>query len=329
MRPSLRHKILAIAVLLVALPICALAQGGNTITGFVFGTDRRGIERARVELLDDSYFVKQRHETDTSGRFVFSNIGPGRYQVRVLIPGSDYLEQTQDVNLMSGRLDTIQLEFTLRARKETSAGAAPAVVFAQEVPSDAKGYFDAAAAEFAKGRSTVGIGQLELAIKAFPTYFAALERLGVEYTIKKRYDDARRIFTTAVAVNPRSFNGWYGLSYANFALERSSEAIEAADTALTLEKNAAEVYFVLGMSQRRLKQYDKSEKAFLKAKELDKGKTPDINWNLALLYAHNLQLYGKAADELELFLKAAPDSDDSANIRKLIASFRAKQAATK
>jgi len=67
----------------------------------------------------------------------------------------------------------------------------------------------------------------------------------------------------------------------------------------------------------------------VRAKDLDKGHTPDINWNLALLYAHNLQQYGKAADELELFLKATPNNPDTANIKKLIANFREKQSGSK
>jgi tetratricopeptide (TPR) repeat protein len=328
MRCSFVRTIFPIAFILIALPICVSAQR-STITGFVFSPERRAIEQARVELLDDMESVKQRLETDAAGRFIFTNIGMGRYQVRVFSPGSDYREQTQDVDLSSGRFETVQLEFRLRPRKNAEPIKVPPVVFAQEIPDEAKKYFENASVEFAKGQSAAGIEQLEQAIKIFPTYFAALERLGVEYMIKKRYDDAQKVFTSAVAVNPRSFNGWYGLSYANFALQHSAEAIEAAEKALVLEKDAAEVYFVLGMSQRKLKQYDKSEKSFLRSKELDKGKTPDINWNLALLYAHDLQQFGKAADELELFLTATPGNPDAVNIKKLIADFRSKQAKAK
>jgi tetratricopeptide (TPR) repeat protein len=330
MRHNFATSLPLLALIFIILPVTALAQR-NTITGFVFGADGRGVEKARVELLDDMYSSRNRVQTDTTGRFVFNNVGTGLYQIKVVVPGSDYREQTQDVNLTSGRMETVQLDFRLKLRKEAERAQPAVAVFAQEVPEAAKRLFEAAAVEFGKGAggTAAGIEQLQGSLKVFPTYFAALERLGVEFIRQSRYEEAIKTFTTAVAVNPRSFNCWYGLAFADYALERSEDAIKAGDQALAQEKNAPEVYFVLGMSQRRLKQYDKSEKAFLKAKELDKGKTPDIHWNLALLYAHNLQQYGKAADELELFLKYDPTSTEAANIKKLIASFRAKQAGGK
>jgi len=58
----------------------------------VFGPERKGVEQARVELLDDMESVKRRLETDTTGRFVFTNIGAGRYRIRVSAPGTDERE---------------------------------------------------------------------------------------------------------------------------------------------------------------------------------------------------------------------------------------------
>src|SRR3954471_8088686 len=98
MRCFLLRTIFPIAFLLIALPTCALAQR-STITGFVFSPERKGVEQARVELLDDMESVKQRLETDTTGRFVFTNIGAGRYRIRVSAPGTDYREEAQDVDL--------------------------------------------------------------------------------------------------------------------------------------------------------------------------------------------------------------------------------------
>jgi tetratricopeptide (TPR) repeat protein len=322
---NLSAKMSFVLLLLAGLPVAAAAQR-STITGFVFGPEGGGVDRARVELLDDMYSVKQRQQADASGRFIFTNVPAGRYQVRAQAPGADYREQTQDVDLTSGRFDTIQLEFRLKRRREAERAKAALVVFAQDVPAEARREYDTAVSEFTKGSTAAAIGHLESAVKTFPTYFAALERLGVEQIRTSHYADAITTFTTAVGVNPRSFNCWYGLAFANFALERSVEALQAADRALEQDKNAGAVYFVIGMSQRRLKEYEKAEKAFLRAKDLDRGKTADINWNLALLYAHNLKRYAKAADELELFLKYSPGHPDTANIKKLIADFRSKQA---
>ena len=50
---------------------------------------------------------------------------------------------------------------------------------------------------------------LEGALRVFPTYYSALEKLGLIYMTQQRFENARDIFTKAVAVNSRSFNGWY------------------------------------------------------------------------------------------------------------------------
>lgn len=323
-------KRLYFLVFILLLPVLAAAQGRSTVTGFVFGPDRKSVERARVELSDGMSSVPKRTETDTSGRFVFNNVGVGRFELRVTVPGSEFDEQSQSIEIGgggTGGFETVQVEIRMKLRKGSAASAAASVVFAQDVPDAAKKHFQTAVAEYEKKQPA--IAELEKAVAVFPTYFAALEMLGVEYMKTRDYEKARTTFTSAVAVNARSFNGWYGLSYADLMLERHAEALEAATKAIEIDKAAPEALYVIGMSQRKLKDYNASEKAFLKAKEYDKGRTPEINWNLALLYAHNLQQYGKAADELELFLKYTPDNPDVEKIKKLIANFRSKQAGSK
>ena len=315
-----------LVVFAIVLPIVVFAQGRSTVTGFVSGPDRKPIERARVELSDGTSAFGKRVETDASGRFVINNVGIGRLELRVIAPGSELEEYSQSVEIGgggTGGYETVQVDVRMKLRKGSAASTAASVVFAQDVPEAAKKHFQAAIIELEKKQPA--IDELEKAVGVFPTYFAALEVLGVEYMKAREYEKAQKTFKAAVAINTRSFNGWYGLSYAELMMERHAEALDAATKAIEIDKNAPEAYYVVGMSQRKLKQYDASEKAFVRAKDLDKGRTPEIHWNLALLYAHNLKQYGKAADELELYLKSTPDNPDTAKIKKLIADFRSKK----
>ena len=77
-----------------------------------------------------------------------------------------------------------------------------------------------------------------------------------------------------------------------------------------------------GVAQRRLGRFDDAEKSLLEAQKLDKGKTPSLYWETALLYGYDLKRYQDAADQLELFLKADRNNPNADNIRKVIARLR-------
>lgn len=300
---------------------------GSTITGFVFDAYRQPVAQAYVELIGDLDGVQQRIRTDGSGRFVFRGVTQGRFQVRVLPLGTNYEEQTQDVELSgmsaSGRpiRDTIQRDFYLRLKKSPSMSGS-GVIFVQEIPEEAKTIYQRAVSDLDRNRLEDGIEGLEQALKVFPSYFLALERLGLIYTTQQKYEKATAVFSKAVAVNPRSFNGWYGLSCAHYALKQAEAAVETAQKAVTLNSNSDEALLMLGLSLRLAKRYEEAEKALRQADKITKGLSPDIHWHLALLYAKNLNRFNDAANELELYLKTTPDKSQEDNIKKLIKKYR-------
>lgn len=310
----------------------AVPQFRNTITGFVFDSQRNPVSQIPVEVQNEVNQTLQRTRTDNSGRFFFSGLSAGRFNVRVLPLGTNFEEQTQEVEIINivrpggfSTSDSAQKDFYLRLRRDAKeANAVTGTLFAQDIPREAQKSYNKAIDEFASKRDEAGIQELLKALKTFPDYFLALERLGREYMKQQKYDIARAVFTKTVSVNQRSFNGWYGLSYASYALGQSDIAIEAGQNAVKLEPASIEAKLILGISQRRAKRFQEAEKTLLEAKKLAKGLFPDVHWNLALLYSHNLQRYKEAADELELYLKAQPDDAKAGNIKKLIAELRQK-----
>lgn len=303
--------------------------GGSTISGFVFDSERRPVPQIPVELMNDVNSVLQRTKTDGSGRFFFRLGSQGRFQIRVLPLGTNYEEQTQEVEIYgmgaSGRplTDNIQKDFYLRLRKTGSISTTgTGAIFVQEIPEEAKTIFQKALSDLEGNRVEAGVEGLEKALKLFPTYYLALERLGLVYTTQQKYEKALDVFGKAVAVNSRSFNGWYGLSYAHYALKQSEAAVEAAQRAVSLNSNSGDALLFLGLSLRQAKRYEEAEKPLKQADKITKGLSPDVHWNLALLYAKNLNRYKDAADELELYLKTKPDSPQTDNIKKLIKQYR-------
>jgi len=317
---------LFVSVLLISL-FALQARGqvsltGNTITGFVFDPQRRPIAQVYVELINDVNSVLQRMRTDGSGRFVFRGVSQGRFQVRVLALGTIYEEQTQEVDT-SGRpsRETIQKDFYLRLRKSGPVSA-PGTIFVQEIPEEAKTIYQRAVADLDRDRLEDGVAGLESALKIFPDYYLALERLGLISLTQQNFEKAVGVFGKAVVVNPRSFNGWYGLSCSHYALKKSDAAVEAAQKAVTLNSNSSDALLILGISLRQAKRYDEAEKPLKQADKITKGLSPDVHWHLALLYAKNLNRLSDAANELELYLKTTPDTSQTENIKKLIKKYR-------
>ncbi|MEO6333822.1 MAG: tetratricopeptide repeat protein [Pyrinomonadaceae bacterium] len=311
------------------------AQNRSTISGYVFASGRAPVAQVAVELRNDVNSVIGRTKTDGSGRFVFTGVPSGRFAVTVIPLGTNFEGQSQDVEISGigarGQLipDNPQLDFYLKLRRGSESSGGSEVIFAQEVPEAAERIYKVAIADLDSQRTEQGIADLKKAIEIFPNYFLALERLGAEQLKQESYDEAAKSFSKAVSVYQRSFVSWYGLTYASFVLQKWQAAVDAAEKALEREKNSVNTLILLGISQRSLKKYDDAERSLLRAKKIDEGKTPDLYWNLALLYAHNLKKYQAAADALELYLKANPAIPDGTSVRRLIKQFRENHLSSK
>lgn len=322
---------LARFVVILVLSHVVSTQSRNTITGFVFSPNRSPVPQIPVEVLNEVDQIVQRSRTDGSGRFFFTGLSSGRFTVRVLPLGTDFEEQSQEIEIVNfGRptgstSGTAQKDFYLRKRRngpETST--VPGTVFAQEVPDKARKLYEKAISELDRDRGETGVQMLFEAVQVFPNFYLALERLGREYLKRHNYEYAHAAFLKTVSVNVRSFQGWFGLGYSFYRLKQPELAIEAAQRAITLEQSSFEIFLLLGILQRQIKQFADAEKSLLRAKKLANGVSTDVHWNLALLYGNNLKRFGEAADELEFYLKLAPSGAKTPEIRKLIADFRKK-----
>jgi len=320
-----------------AIVICVLAIGGTTlaqnrssISGFVFGPDRRPVSQIIVELRSE-FSTIGRVRTDGSGRFYFHGLSQGRFTIRVMPLGTALEERSEEVEIagigVRGRPvpENVQKDIYLRARRQAeSTPFVNAVVYAQEVPKEAEALYKDAVQDLDSQRVQSGIESLEKAVATFPEYFMALQRLGIVRLQQERYDDAAAIFTKALAVNDRCFDCWYGVGYANFTTRKFPEAITASENAIKLKADSVEANLLLGMAHRLNKDFPKAETAMKAAAKHSDGTSAEVHWNLALLYGKDMNKFAEAAKELEAFLKLFPDAPNKEDIKKLIKQFKDK-----
>jgi tetratricopeptide (TPR) repeat protein len=315
----------------VSPPFNLVKELKNTIGGHVFDQQRRPIANIYVELQNEVYSTISRTRTDGSGRYLFSGLSSGRFSVRVLPYGTNLEEQTQEVEIVnfvapgSNTSENAEKDFYLRVHKdESEPSAVTGIIFVQDIPEQAQKLYKEAISSLDNNKVEAGVEELQNTLKLFPDYYLALERLGNEFIKQQKYQDAQEIYKRAVSVNSRSYASWYGLSYANYGLKQSENAIEAAEKAIFLNSNSVEALLMLGISQRQAKRYENAEKTLKKADKLAKGKSSDVHWNLALLYVYNFKRYNAAADELELYLKTQSNVENEESIKKLIKQYREK-----
>lgn len=311
---------------------------GNNISGMVFDHKRTPLSEIPVELLNDLSQSISRTRTDGGGRYSFTGMPAGRYQVRVIPSRYDYEEQTLEVEILNITMkgatsattsnDSVTQDFYLRPRRGTlGLNGSAVVVFAQSVPPTAQKAYERAIEELAGKKTADGIASLEEAVKNFPTYFLALNRLGFEKFVQEDYEKAADVLARAADVNPRNLGTLYLLAYSLHLSKKNAAAIQVARYALASNQTVPRLSLLMGMILRVDGQYQEAEKHLLEAKKSDKENIADIHWQLALLYGNNLKRYGEAADELETFLKLQPKSRDAENIKKLAKQFRSKATA--
>ena len=93
--------------------------------------------------------------------------------------------------------------------------------------------------------------------------------------------------------------------------------------------NSMRVFYSLGMVERSAGKFEDAEKHLLQAKKLADKPVPEIQKELAQLYANDMKKYKEAADELELYLKSGVKSgsmsvEDQKSVKTLIQNMREK-----
>lgn len=329
----------AVLLMCFVLTLVAHAQGGNSIGGHVFGSQRLPLEGVTVELLDDFSRTLVRVRTDSTGRFSFSRLAPGRYRVRVMPLGTNYDEQEQEVeiknfvrsdsrgNSMLTGFDSAQADFYLRVPKDRSTSSNE-TIFAQNVPENALKLYEEALDLLREKKTEQAFARLRSAIEAFPDYYKAIEVLGLEYVNANHFQAAQILLQRAVEINPKSYRAWYGLALSLRSQNLDAEALKAAKRALEINPGSIDAMLLNGTLLRQVGKYDDCESILSKAKKNAKTPVPEVNWQLALLYGNNLRKYKEAADELEELLKYLPKDKDPEKIKLLIKSFREKSKQT-
>jgi len=353
-------RVFAGLLLTVTLFLCAAhanAQGGGGIESI--GTGGRNIISGRIYFpsgrrsdaglkihLESSNSGELSVFSDSNGSFSFRNLEPGNYTI--VVDGGDEYENVregiliEDIRgLIPGGRSDVSRSYTvpiyLQPKRKTDGVAKAAVISAElaSVPEPARDLYSKAAESARSGDSARAIELLKTALASYPDFGLAQNELGVQYLKIGRPGQAIEPLKAAVKLAPNSFTPRLNYGIALLQIKQFTESESQLREALKKNGNSAIAHMYLGLVlisgpasdeiQKDLR-YSEAEKEFLRSIEIGDRQVATSHFYLGGIYWRNRQ-YKKAADELEMYLKLAPNAPEADRKRAAdsIAELRKKR----
>jgi tetratricopeptide (TPR) repeat protein len=300
--------------------------GQNMIQGNIyFPSGRRLDKRIRVRL--SSIRGDFSTLTDDNGAFSFRRLVAGNYTITV-DAGKEYEPATESIEMFDasrrrGREgQTITLHIQLKLR-DTQMGVKPAVIGTElsSVPLPARELYLKALKSAQAGDNAKAIEQLKNAIDLYPQFTLAFNELGVQYMRLNQPDKSAAALRAALKLDPDAFGPHFNYGLLLLQQKKFSDAVAELELALKKNDASAPAHLYQGRALIGLHAYNDAEKELQKALKLGGSDVTIAHRFLGALYKERGE-NGRAADELETYLKLVPQARDAAAIRELIKQLR-------
>jgi len=297
--------------------------GGNSITGMVLVPSGQRLERRIAIRLQTPTRGDRVTMTDDYGKFAFQGLVSGDYAI-VIDKEKEYEPYSQQVQIRQFRGFPAQLyNLNIRLAYKGRAEAKPGVLNAEfvNVPKAALTHYNNAVEQSKKNDHTAAIEQLKLAIKEYPSFTLAFNELGVQYLKLNQLENADEAFQGALKIDPDAFAALINRGIANVMMKRYGEAVPVLRKALKKNDQSAVGHYFLGQALANLGLFEDAEKELLASLELGKEEMKEAHRLLAIIYASR-GARKQAADQLEAYLKVAPNTPDAEKLKDKIRQLK-------
>jgi Flp pilus assembly protein TadD len=341
-----RGTVVGLLLLLLLAAPAAAAQAGHTIRGKVRDAAGGNVVGLVVELQSGNGVPVGQTTTNNEGDFFFAGLGGTSYTVTIRAP--DRAPAAETVNFVrevgpDAPGESRSVEITLRPREGGAAAPSRAarVAFAQAVPADARAAFDRGMKLARDGKAADAERAVREAVSYFPDYFDARFWLANELIASSRLDEAVQQLEVARRVNPSDERVYlsfgqllllkrnYGVAAAVFA---EAARLSPADPQPLLQRGTALVEYAAAIdpasspkaAEARRAALGDAEKALSEAYRLSGNKLGQALLQLARVYEKRGER-GRAADELEHYLRENPAAPNAPAIRDAVRTLRAQK----
>ncbi len=199
------------------------------------------VKDVQVRLERFSGGLAEQMSTDAHGKFRFSGLGRGYYNVVIVAPGYAPVQQNADLQTLFKQY----LAFELRRLAASGPILGGAGVIDVRVPEPArKHYFDAHNA-LAEKRSVDVVRHLESALAIYPGFFEARLMLATAYMDQREWAKAEASFKLGHELKSNDGHSLLGLGEVYWRQKRFVEAEKALLEGLNIESKSWHGYFTL------------------------------------------------------------------------------------
>jgi tetratricopeptide (TPR) repeat protein len=334
--PQRLNLLKAIPLLLLIPSISALAQSGGKYDAA--GTGGQHTIQGRVYLpaqTQEGVIIKVKIDStnstglsvvaDADGAFTFRNLEPGPYYLTV-DAGKDFEVFKDTINIdreisQSPRTLTVPVYLRLKPNSSLNSGTVDAML--ASVPKPAVERYNKARELARTGDSKAAIEELKGAISLYAEFALAYNELGAQYLKLGQLEQALEALRSAVKLAPEAFNPRLNYGIALLNKKEFSQAETELRRALKKNDSSPTAHMYLGMSLISLRKLDEAEKELQRAVTLGGDQIGLAHYYLGGIYWGRRE-YRRAADELETYLKLAPQAPDAERVRNTIKELRSK-----
>lgn len=329
---------------LIALPLLflfstlAYGQGATartttaSIVGSIVLPTNEATERHEILLLSkDGEQVIAYTYNDISGRYLFTMLAPGTFDIVVRIEG--YEEERRPVYLSAGKTLTENIVMTAKAAPivMTNAWDSTLVDIAElnrKFPRRAVDDFQKALDSKRKGDSARAIELLEGVVKLSPDFYEAHNLLGSVYQGADRYRDAEKQYNAARNLNAKSVAPLVSLAtlYLQEAEANDKEgpfvtgvmyddALNILKDASKLDTHNSSIFYLIGVTFYKSRSYKIAEASFTEALKID-STLGAARLALANIYIRQ-QKWMDALEQFDTYLSQNPKAADRSQVEAI------------
>ncbi len=304
------------------------APPAHTIRGKIFlPSGQIPDQRMRVVLELSTGGVAQETFSDSIGNFEFRQMPSSSYHVVVPSDHQSFETASETIEVFGNFSRTFTVQIYLKEKIDDLAMRTKdrilTVAELQEVPKPARKLYEQGLKRVRENKPAEAIKQLDEALKVFPEYLLALNKMGEQYVLLEQTQQAQTTFERAISVNGKYPLARINLGMLFFKARKYPAAIEQLEAAIHSDEDypMAHLYLGLSLMEKDQPEVDRAEKELLRAVEAG-GK--DLSYVRLYLFNLNLrrQSLDKALVHLEAYLKESPDAPNAPQVRETLAKLR-------